>query len=100
MNPEQIKACVFDESVYNMLSFLRSPLTVLQLVNQLRARWQPAWGDAEAIITIQAVEESLASLIEKKLVEKTDSDRFAICSSSVKVLTDYETATLKIVKGA
>lgn len=99
MNPEQIKACVFAESVYNMLSLLRSPLTVFQLVNQLRARWQPAWGSAEEIVTAEAIEAALAELAEQHLVEKKGEDLYAISSLSVRVHTDYETAKLKIVKG-
>lgn len=55
-------------SIYNTLSLGRRDLTVFEVVNRLRATWQPAWDTVESVVTVDSVRETADWLASAGLV--------------------------------
>jgi hypothetical protein len=67
---ERRRQCVVDHSVYNMLSMSRRDLPVTEIVNRLRAAWQPAWDTPENVVTVDSVRAALDRLEAQEFVKR------------------------------
>ncbi len=56
--------CVFSLSVYNALSLRLRDDTVFGITNYLRTAWQPSWGSAESVVTVENVRAAAEKLAE------------------------------------
>ncbi len=63
---------VLDLSVYNSVSYRGRDDSVFGIVNHLRAKWQPAWGSAEDVITPENIQRSAERLQEYDLISLKD----------------------------
>lgn len=65
---EVLRECVLDLSVYNCVSLGKRDMGVLEVVNVLRARWQPAWDLVENVVTPDSVRDAATRLDAHGLV--------------------------------
>lgn len=82
LHTEDLKRCVVDLSVYNCVSFSGHDLTDIEVVNFLRAGWQPAFDHVEKVVTIDSVQESAKRLEAHGLVN-IDGERITLPTRNV-----------------